>query len=144
MLAVIVRSVRRTALALCMVLTLLGGGPGLAGATAAELSNGGIAELANKAAQEETSSTATAATGEKQEAESSSSSGTSGVLILALVAGVLLLGGVAFVIVRDARSVAPVVEGAVPGGSRNPQARLRKRRAQAKAAKRQRKRHRKR
>ncbi len=68
---------------------------------------------------------------------------TSTPMIMALVAGVLVLGGIAFVIVRDARSVAPVVEGAT-GGTRNPEGRLRKRRAQAKAARRQRKRHRKR
>jgi hypothetical protein len=83
-----------------------------------------------------TTTTATTATQE-------SSSGTSSSLIIALVLGVLLLGGIAFVIVRDARSVAPVVEGAT-GGTRNPEGRLRKRRAQAKAARRQRKRHRRR
>jgi hypothetical protein len=83
--------------------------------------------------------TATTATAATQEA----STGTSSSMIIALVLGVLLLGGIAFVIVRDARSVAPVVEGAT-GGTRNPEGRLRKRRAQAKAARRQRKRHRKR
>jgi hypothetical protein len=71
-----------------------------------------------------------------------SSSKTSTPMILALVAAALLLGGVAFVIVRDARSRAPVVEGALTGGTRNPEARLRKRRARAKAAKQQRKRNR--
>ncbi|HWX45556.1 MAG TPA: hypothetical protein VNY52_09570 [Solirubrobacteraceae bacterium] len=70
------------------------------------------------------------------------SSKTSTPMILALVAAGLLLGGVAFVIVRDARSVAPVVEGAMTGGTRNPEARLRKRRARAKAAKQQRRRNR--
>jgi hypothetical protein len=65
-------------------------------------------------------------------------------MLLAVVAGVLVLGGIAFVIVRDARAAAPVVEGAMAGGTRNPEGRLRKRRAQAKAARRQRKRHRKR
>lgn len=73
-----------------------------------------------------------------------SSSKTSTTMITALVAGILVLGGIAFVIVRDARSVAPVVDGLVTGGTRNPEGRLRKRRAQAKAARRQRKRHRKR
>jgi hypothetical protein len=84
-----------------------------------------------------TASTATTATAE-------TSSKTSAPMIMALVAGVLLLGGIAFVIVRDARSVAPVVEGMASGGTRNPEGRLRKRRAQAKAARRQRKRHRRR
>jgi hypothetical protein len=83
-----------------------------------------------------TTTTATTATQE-------SSSGTNTAQVAALALGVLLLGGVAFVIVRDARSVAPVVEGAT-GGTRNPEGRLRKRRAQAKAARQQRKRHRKR
>jgi hypothetical protein len=86
-----------------------------------------------------TATTTTTATTATQEA----STGTSSSMIIALVLGVLLLGGIAFVIVRDARSVAPVVEGAT-GGTRNPEGRLRKRRAQAKAARRQRKRHRKR
>ncbi len=64
-------------------------------------------------------------------------------VIVAVAAGALLLGGIAFVIVRDARSVAPVVEGGSgSGGSRSPEVRLRKRRAKAKAAKRQRKRNR--
>ncbi len=49
------------------------------------------------------------------------------------------LGGIAFVIVRDARAIAPVVESATSGGSRNPQARLRKRRAKAKIARQHRK-----
>jgi hypothetical protein len=73
-----------------------------------------------------------------------SNSGTSTSMILALIAVGLLLGGIAFMIVRDARSVAPVVEGLAMGGTRNPEGRLRRRRAQAKAARRQRKRHRRR
>jgi hypothetical protein len=71
-------------------------------------------------------------------------SGTSTTMLVAIAAGVLLLGGISFMILRDARSVAPVVEGAAAGGTRNPEGRLRKRRAQAKAARLQRKRHRKR
>lgn len=77
-------------------------------------------------------------------ATTETSSKTSTSMIMALALGILLLGGIAFVIVRDAHSVAPVVEGAATGGTRNPEGRLRKRRAQAKAAKLQRKRHRKR
>ncbi len=84
-----------------------------------------------------TPTTATTATTE-------TSSKTSTPMMIALAMGVLLLGGIAFVIVRDARSVAPVVEGVATGGTRNPEGRLRKRRAQAKAARLQRKRHRKR
>lgn len=65
-------------------------------------------------------------------------------MIMAVVALFLVLGGIAFYILRDARSVAPVVEGGMTGGTRNPEGRLRKRRAQAKAARQQRKRHRRR
>jgi hypothetical protein len=83
-----------------------------------------------------TASTATTATTE-------TSSNTSTPMIMAVVALFVVLGGIAFYILRDARSVAPVVEGAT-GGTRNPEGRLRKRRAQAKAARMQRKRHRKR
>ncbi len=72
------------------------------------------------------------------------SSGKSTSMFVVIIAAGLLLGGIAFVIVRDARSVAPVVEGLAMGGTRNPEGRLRRRRAQAKAARRQRKRHRKR
>ncbi len=84
-----------------------------------------------------TSTTATTATTE-------TSSKTSTPMIMAVVALFVVLGGIAFYILRDARSVAPVVEGVATGGTRNPEGRLRRRRAQAKAAKQQRKRHRKR
>jgi hypothetical protein len=63
--------------------------------------------------------------------------------MLALVAAIALLVGIAFMILRDAHSVAPVTDG--PEGSaatRNPAGKLRKRRAKAKAAKRQRRRNR--
>jgi hypothetical protein len=139
MLASIVRALRRTALLLCLG-ACLGAAFALPAVAAAELSSGGIVEQANKAQEEETktATTATTATAEKE----ASSSIPGSLVILALAAGGLLLGGIAFVIVRDARSVAPVVEGPPSGNSRNPEARLRKRRAQAKAARRQRKRNR--
>ncbi len=62
----------------------------------------------------------------------------------AVVIGALLLMGIAFVIVRDARRVAPATEGELVEGStpRHSEAALRKRRAKAKAARRQRKRNR--
>jgi hypothetical protein len=140
MLAIITRPRCHTVLALYLVLALLASA-GLPGAASAELSSGGLVELANKAAQEEATATATTATSEKQAAETSSAI-PSTLVIVAVAAGALLLGGIAFVIVRDARSVAPVVEGVSSGTSRDPQAKLRKRRAKAKAAKRQRKRNR--
>jgi|HubBroStandDraft_6_1064221.scaffolds.fasta_scaffold07215_5 hypothetical protein len=87
-----------------------------------------------------TAKTTTTASTSTQEA----SSGTNTSEILALIAGGALLVGIAYMILRDARSVAPVTEGLATGGTRNPEGRLRKRRAQAKAARLQRKRHRKR
>jgi hypothetical protein len=66
------------------------------------------------------------------------------VIILALVAAVLLLVGIAFVIARDARKVAPAGDSELTAGmaSRDWAARQRKRRAKAKAARQQRKRNR--
>jgi hypothetical protein len=141
MLAVTMRPTRRAALALCTMSVLVGSALLPAVATAELGTGGGISELANKAEQEEATATTAAASG-KQETEPGSSSIPSALLIAAVAAGALLLGGIAFVILRDARSVAPVAEGSASGGSRNPEARLRRRRAQAKAAKRQRKRNR--
>ena len=66
-------------------------------------------------------------------------------MLLGVGAALVLLLGIAFVIVRDARSVAPVAEGGAVssgGGSRNAEAQLRRRRAKAKAARQQRKRNR--
>jgi hypothetical protein len=73
-------------------------------------------------------------------AESSSNGNTA--LILAFVAAIALLVGIAFVILRDAHSVAPVSDGPSGGGTRDPAARMRKRRRKAKAARQQRKRNR--
>jgi hypothetical protein len=86
----------------------------------------------------------TAKTASTSTSTQESSSGTNTAEIMALVAAGALLVGIAFMILRDARSVAPVTEGLATGGTRNPEGRLRKRRAQAKAARLQRKRHRKR
>jgi hypothetical protein len=96
-------------------------------------------ELVNPAPETTTTAKKSVAT-----QESTYSSGLSGVMILGIAAGGLLLAGIAFVIVRDARSVAPVVEGASMRGTRNPQARLRKRRAKAKIARQHRKKNRRR
>jgi hypothetical protein len=82
-----------------------------------------------------TQSTATTATTE------TTSSNTHGVLVIAGGAALLLIGGIAFLIVRDARSVAPAGDGLLgKGGSgHDTAAMMRKRRAKAKAARRQRK-----
>ncbi len=76
---------------------------------------------------------------------SASTSGgvSTGVLLPIFIVGAVLLGGIAYFIVRDARGVAPVVDGFGNAGSAQERAaRLRKRRAKAKAARRQRKRNR--
>lgn len=81
-----------------------------------------------------TETTTTAATTE-------TTSNTGSVLWIAGGAALLLLGGIAFLIMRDARSVAPAGDGLLgKGGSgHDTAAMMRKRRAKAKAARRQRK-----
>jgi hypothetical protein len=66
------------------------------------------------------------------------------VALLALAAAAVLLGGIAFVIVRDARKVAPAgdPDAIERGSARDSAARLRRRRTKAKAARQQRKRNR--
>jgi hypothetical protein len=66
------------------------------------------------------------------------------VILLALGAAVLLLSGIAFVIVRDARRVAPAgdTDSLERGSARDSAATVRKRRVKAKAARQQRKRNR--
>jgi hypothetical protein len=92
--------------------------------------------------QAEATKTATTATSARSSTSEPSNSQT--VIILALVAAVLLLIGIAFVIARDARKVAPAGDPELTAGvaSRNWAAKQRRRRAKAKAARRQRKRNR--
>jgi beta-lactamase regulating signal transducer with metallopeptidase domain len=87
--------------------------------------------------QTETTPSQTTSTSSTAETTSNSSS----VLVLVLGAAVLLLIVIAFLIVRDARSVAPAGDGpmGVGGSKRDTAAMMRKRRAKAKAARRQRK-----
>jgi hypothetical protein len=89
---------------------------------------------------QETTPTPTTAT----TASTESTSNSSPVILLALGAAIVLLLGIAFVIVRDARRVAPAGEVGMTEGrsARDSAARLRRRRAKAKAARRQRKRNR--
>jgi hypothetical protein len=88
--------------------------------------------------------TPTRTTASTASTESTSSSNSSSVILLALGAAIVLLLGIAFVIVRDARRVAPAGEVGMTEGrsARDSAARLRRRRAKAKAARRQRKRNR--
>jgi hypothetical protein len=97
-----------------------------------------LTELANQSRQEEnTTSTNTTAV-----SASSSGASTSTILLTGGLVAIAVLGGIAFFIFRDARSVAPVSEGPLGGSARNSAAQMRKRRAKAKAARRQRKRNR--
>jgi hypothetical protein len=120
--------------------TTTGGQAGLGGAPSNEGpgSSEALSNLTKGGEEEEATQTTPATT------TSSSSSGVStSVLVPIFVVGAILLGGIAFFIVRDARSVAPAGDGlASTGSSRDQAARLRKRRAKAKAARRQRKRNR--
>jgi predicted PurR-regulated permease PerM len=154
----------RSAACICAVLTLALLGPASAGAapslfggtttatgaakpatgvkvtpTAGKVKTAPAVKVKTTAAPAAATPTTTATT-----ATTETSSKTSTPMIMAVVALFVVLGGIALYILRDARSVAPVVEGAATGGTRNPEGRLRRRRAQAKAAKQQRKRHRKR
>jgi hypothetical protein len=106
----------------------------------AALSGGSSFQQELTEGQAETTPTQTTATS----ATESSSSNSSTVIVIALGAAVLLLVGIAFVIVRDARRVAPAGDGLLTerSATRDSAAQIRKRRAKAKAARRQRKRNR--
>jgi hypothetical protein len=96
--------------------------------------------LTSNAAGEEEESTAKTAT-----TASGTSLGTisAGVVIPVGIVCIVLLGGIAFLILRDARSVAPVGDGlGARSTAQEHAARRRKRRAKAKAARQQRKRNR--
>ncbi len=74
-----------------------------------------------------------------------SNSNASSVLLLGLIAAMALIGGIGFMILRDAHRVAPVPDGQVTAQGRPAQdvaTMMRKRRAKAKAARAQRKRNR--
>jgi hypothetical protein len=119
-------------------------GAGAAGATGAGAAGGGLGSSESfsnltKGSEEETPTISTPTT-----ATASASSGISmSVLLPIFIVGGVLLAGIAFFIVRDARSMAPAGDGLGSAGSAQERAvRQRKRRAQAKAARRQRKRNR--
>jgi hypothetical protein len=121
-------------------LVLAAGAP--AGVAAAVGGGNAFNELAG--GQPETATTPTTRTTKSTAStETTSHSSSKTALILGFTAAGVILVGIAFVIMRDARKVAPVGDGPVGGGpARDPAARLRKRRAQAKAARQQRKRNR--
>jgi hypothetical protein len=100
-------------------------------------------ELTEGSPETETTTTATTATSATTEEGTAKSSGST--ITIVIVVGVVLLAGVTFVIVRDARRVAPAGDAELAQGSSSPrhsEAAMRKRRAKAKAARAQRKRNR--
>jgi hypothetical protein len=106
-------------------------------ALAAGLNN----ELAEKAQQQELETPSTSTT---RTASSESNASSSKTLVLVASAAGALLAAIAFVIVRDARKVAPATDtqlGEAANARHSPE-RLAKRRAKAKAARQQRKRNR--
>jgi hypothetical protein len=112
-----------------------------AAVVAATSTNGNaFSELTEGRPEAKTATTSTASHG----TSSAPATNSQTVIVLALVAAVLLLVGIAFVIARDARKVAPAGDPELTAGmaSRDWAARQRKRRAKAKAARQQRKRNR--
>jgi hypothetical protein len=109
-------------------------------APAALSASGPFSNELREKAERDTEANTTTTTSTKPESTSNSKS----VVVLALAVAAVLLGGVAFVIVRDARKIAPATDAALgeSAGARHSAAQLRKRRARAKAARRQRKRNR--
>lgn len=128
---------------LLVSLTLaLGAGAGIAQPAGAASSLGGGSAFSELTQGEReaatTASTPTATTSSTQTTNSSST------LLIALVAAVLVLSAIGFVIVRDARRVAPAGDADLleARSGRDAAVQMRKRRAKAKAARRQRKRNR--
>jgi ABC-type Fe3+ transport system permease subunit len=132
----------RTALlvACACALLVLGSVPAAAVAAGGSGSGNSFSELTNGASQEE-SSTQTKTTSRTSNTTNTGTPSTSRTLVLAAIAAaVLLLSGIALVIVRDARRVAPASDPDLVEARAGHDAavRLRKRRAQAKAARKQR------
>ena len=133
---------RAARLLVCALLAISLCGAAVPVALAAESSSGGQAfsELSKAAEAEPSTST------QKTETTSTttSSSNSKKTVIIAVGAAVVLLLAIAFVIVRDARRMAPAGDGPMSEArsARDSAATLRKRREKAKAARRQRKRNR--
>lgn len=127
--------VRVIACALCLTALLaLAGTP----AVAARLGSGSAFSELTEEKPEETKTATTVTTGNTTNSEPTNSHTT---ILVVLGAAVLLLGAIAFLIIRDARGVAPASDPqlAEARSARDSAAALRKRRAKAKAARRQRK-----
>jgi hypothetical protein len=134
------RRLLASACALCLAAVPMLTGASVPAASAAGFEGGALNKL-TEGQEAETSTTSTAANTTKSESTGTSQS----ILFIVVGTAVVLLAGVAFVIMRDARRVAPAtdVEFAQGGGSaRRSEEALRRRRAKAKAARQQRKRNR--
>ncbi|HEX7609536.1 MAG TPA: hypothetical protein VF380_02585 [Solirubrobacteraceae bacterium] len=129
---------------LCVGCALLLGAASAPPAISAEATGGNaFSELAAGAGSEANTPTTKTITATKTSTETTTGTSKT-VILLALVAAVILLSAIAFVIVRDARRVAPATEADLAEGearsAHDAAVKLRKRRAKAKAARKQRKR----
>jgi hypothetical protein len=123
-----------------LALALAGAAPQVAMSASPTGANGNaFSELSEKAQQATTQTQTTATTASTEQTSNSKKT-----VVIAIVAAALLLLAIAFVIVRDARRVAPAGDAQVAEATseHDSAARLRKRRARAKAARAQRKRNR--
>lgn len=131
----------RARAALLLVLAMLAGGTvGAPVALGAGIEGGNsFNELSSKAQEEENTTSTAATTGTATEAHNSNET-----IFIGLGAAAVLLLGIAYVIVRDARRVAPAGADDIGEGrpARDRAVQHRKRRQKAKAAKAQRKKHR--
>jgi uncharacterized protein HemX len=137
------RSLRASACLLSLAALLALAGTPAPAALASGLGSGSaLSELTEEPS--EATTTATTATTATTSTAPSESGKLSSVVLPAIAIAVVLLMGIAFVIVRDARHVAPATDSELVEGStaRHSEAALRRRRAKAKAARRQRKRNR--
>jgi hypothetical protein len=132
---------RHSAPALIAVLVIAILALGAPGAMAASLNEGSAFGELTQGGQETGTTTTTRTTAP---ASTESSSNSSRTILIASAAAIVLLCAIGFVIVRDARRVAPAGDGELTEGrsGRDPAVAMRKRRAKAKAARRQRKRNR--
>ena len=135
---------RLLAAAACVCACLAIGGWLTAPAGAAGVGAGkSFSELTSGGAETATTSSTPAVTSAKTAAETAPSNSRT-LILVAIGAAVLLISGIGFVIIRDARRVAPVGDGDMLQArpARDSAAQMRRRRARAKAARRQRKRNR--
>jgi hypothetical protein len=129
---------------LCLLAVVLAVALAALGAPVAESASLGGNNALGELTQGGTETTTPTQTTTNASTESTSTSKSITVVILGIGAAIVVLAGIAFVIVRDARRMAPAGESqlATGGSARDQAARMRQRRAKAKAARRQRKRNR--